>query len=182
MNMKDFAKLIISILICELAGAVGSIFTTPAIKNWYYFLNKPGFSPPSWLFAPVWTILFLLMGISLYLAWSKDFNSNVSANEAQKKVWNPVSAKLWLGSWREENAALIFVLQLVLNILWSVIFFGLKSPGLAFVEILMLWFAILYTIVNFYRVSKISAYLLIPYIVWVSFAAILNFFVWRLNF
>jgi translocator protein len=179
--MKNTTKLIVSILICEFAGIIGSIFTAPAIKSWYYFLNKPSFSPPNSLFAPVWTILFLLMGISLYLVWSKDFTSEVSENDAQKKAWNPISAKLWSGSWREENAALIFVLQLVLNILWSVIFFGLKSPLLAFFEILMLWFAILYTIVNFYRISKTSAFLLIPYIIWVSFAAILNFFVWRLN-
>jgi len=180
-QMKNITKLIISILICEFAGAVGSVFTAPAIRSWYYFLNKPSFSPPNWLFAPVWTFLFLLMGISLYLVWSKNFNTNVSADEAQKKAWNPISAKLWSGTWREENAALIFIFQLLLNILWSVIFFGLKSPGLAFVEILMLWFAILYTIVNFYRISKTSAFLFIPYIVWVSFAAILNFFVWKLN-
>lgn len=179
--MKNAAKLILSLLICELAGVVGSVFTTPAIKNWYYFLNKPSFSPPNWLFAPVWTFLFLLMGIALYLAWSKDFSANAAANEAQKKAWNPVSAKLWSGSWREENAALIFVLQLVLNILWSIIFFGLKLPAVAFVEILMLWVAIIYTIVNFYRISKIAAYLLVPYIVWVTFAAILNFSIVLLN-
>ena len=179
--MKNTTKLIISILICEFSGVVGSVFTTSAIKSWYYFLNKPSFSPPDWLFAPVWTFLFLLMGISLYLVWSKDFAANVTANDASKKSWNPISAKLWSGNWREENAALIFVFQLVLNILWPVIFFGLKSPGFAFIEILMLWFAILYTIVNFYRISKPAAYLLLPYIAWVSFAAILNFFVWRLN-
>ncbi len=178
---KNAVKLIISILICEFAGAIGSIFTAPAIQSWYYFLNKPSFSPPSWLFAPVWTILFLLMGISLYLVWSKDFLANVPANEAQKKAWNPLSGKLWSGTWREENAALIFVLQLVLNILWSVLFFGLKSPGMALVEILMLWFAILYAIVNFYRISKPAAYLLLPYILWVSFAAFLNFAIWRIN-
>jgi len=179
--MRNITKLIISILICELAGAIGSIFTAPAIRSWYYFLNKPSFNPPSWLFAPVWTFLFLLMGISLYLVWSNDFNAKVSANDAQKKSWNPISAKLWSGTWREENAVLIFILQLVLNILWSVIFFGLKSPGMAFVEILMLWFAILYTIVNFYRISKTAAYLLLPYILWVSFAAFLNFSIWRIN-
>jgi translocator protein len=179
--MKNSIKLIVSILICEFAGIVGSIFTAPAIKSWYYFLNKPSFSPPSWLFAPVWTILFLLMGIALYLAWSKDFTANILPNQTEKKAWNKISEKLWLGSWREENAALIFIIQLVLNIFWSVIFFGLKSPGFAFVEILMLWFAILYTIVNFYRISKTSACLLIPYLLWVSFAAFLNFSVWLIN-
>jgi translocator protein len=179
--MKNSTKLIISILICEFSGIIGSFFTTPAIKSWYYFLNKPSFSPPNWLFAPVWTILFLLMGVSLYLVWSKDFAIKISASVFQKKAWNKISEKLFSGSWREENAALIFIIQLVLNILWSFVFFGLKSPGFAFVEILMLWFAILYTIVNFYRISKPAAYLLIPYILWVSFATFLNFSIWQLN-
>jgi translocator protein len=180
-DLKNSIKLIISILICEFAGIIGSIFTTPAIKSWYYFLDKPSFSPPSWLFAPVWTILFLLMGIALYLAWSKDFKANIYEKGIGKKVWNKISEKLWSGSWHEENAAIIFIIQLVLNIFWSIIFFALKSPGFAFVEILMLWFAILYTIVNFYRISKASAYLLIPYLLWVSFAAFLNFSVWLIN-
>jgi translocator protein len=179
--MKDANKLILSILICEIAGVIGSFFTTPAIQGWYYFLNKPSFSPPNWLFAPVWTILFLLMGVSLYLVWSKNFAANIPADANDKKIWNPISKKLWFGSWREENAVLIFTLQLILNILWSVIFFGLQSPGFAFVEILMLWIAILYAIVNFYRISKTAAYLLIPYLAWVSFAALLNFSIWQLN-
>jgi len=179
--MKNAAKLIISILICELAGVFGSIFTTPAIKSWYFFLEKPFFSPPNWVFAPVWTVLFLLMGISLYLVWAKNWASKVPVDRPERKSWNPVSAKLWTGSWKEENAVAIFVLQLVLNILWSVIFFGLKSPGLAFFEILMLWFAILYTIINFYRISKSASFLLLPYILWVTFAAVLNLAVWMLN-
>jgi tryptophan-rich sensory protein len=179
--MKNSAKLIISILICEFAGIIGSIFTAPAIQSWYYFLNKPFFSPPNWIFAPVWTILFLLMGVSLYLVWLKDFNINIPADSVEKKVWNPISKKLLFGSWREENVAWLFVFQLALNILWSVIFFGLKLPGFAFVEILMLWFAILYTIINFYRISKPAAYLLIPYILWVSFATFLNLSIWLIN-
>ncbi|MDP2638765.1 MAG: TspO/MBR family protein [Candidatus Azambacteria bacterium] len=179
--MKNIIKLIVSILICQLAGVVGSIFTAPAIKTWYVSLNKPYFSPPNWIFAPVWTVLFLLMGISLYLVWAKNWHIEVKAGEAERKTWNPISRKLLTGSWREENAVLIFVLQLILNVLWSVIFFGLKSPGLAFFEILMLWFAILYTIVNFYRISKFASFLLLPYILWVTFATVLNFAVWRLN-
>jgi tryptophan-rich sensory protein len=153
----------------------------PAIKNWYFFLNKPSFNPPDWIFAPVWTILFLLMGISLYLVWVKNWAIAVPAEKQEKKSWNPLSTKLWLGSWREENVMAIFALQLILNILWSVLFFGLKLPGPAFFEILMLWFAILYTIINFYRISRSASWLLLPYILWVSFAAILNFFIWRLN-
>ncbi len=179
--MKNTAKLIISILICEGAGIIGSFFTAPAIKTWYASLEKPVFSPPNWLFAPVWTILFLLMSISLYLVWGRNWKVEASENKSAKKAWNPISEKLWSGTWKEENAVAIFVLQLVLNVLWSVIFFGLKFPSIAFAEILMLWVAILYTIVNFYRISKLAAYLLIPYILWVSFATILNFSIVLLN-
>jgi translocator protein len=179
--MKNYSKLVISIVVCELAGAIGSFFTASAIGNWYYFLNKPLFNPPNWIFAPVWTILFLLMGVSFYLVWMKKWSVREVAESSGRKAWNPVSEKLWTGAWKEENAFMIFVLQLVLNILWSVIFFGLQSPGIAFFEILMLWFAILYTIANFYRISQPAAYLLIPYIFWVSFAAFLNFSIWQLN-
>lgn len=179
--MKKISKLLISLSVCLFSGAVGSVFTTPAIGNWYYFLDKPSFSPPNWIFAPAWTTLYILMGISLYLVWSKNWEINVSQKDEEAKVWNKISKKLLVGSWREENVIAIFALQLILNILWSVVFFGLKSPGLAFFEILMLWFAILYMIVNFYRVSKTAALLQIPYIVWVSFAAFLNYSVWMLN-
>ncbi len=179
--MKNTAKLIISILICEGAGIAGSFFTAPAIPTWYAFLRKPDFAPPNWLFAPVWITLFFLMGVSLYLVWVKNWKVQAPENESAKKAWNPVSEKLWSGAWKEENAFGVFVLQLILNILWSVMFFGLKLPSIAFAEILMLWVAILYTIVNFYRISKLAAYLLIPYIVWVTIAAILNFSITRLN-
>ena len=175
-------KFIVSILVCQLAGIIGSFFTAPAIPtSWFTELKKPSFFPPNWLFAPAWTFLYLLMGISLFLVWKKNWGIIIPAGEQEKKAWNPFSTKLWRGSWREENAIFIFALQLVLNILWSVIFFGLRSPGIAFFEILMLWVAILYTIVNFYRRSKPAAYLLIPYILWVSFAALLNFSIWQLN-
>lgn len=180
-NKKNILKLAVSIIICQLAGIAGSVFTTPNIKTWYAAIEKPMFNPPSWVFAPVWTILFLLMGISLYLVWVKNWNIKISAEKTEKKAWNPISQKLWIGDWKEENAAAVFSLQLVLNILWSVIFFGLKMPGTAFFEILMLWFAILYTIVNFYRISKPAAYLLLPYIFWVTFAAFLNYSIWRIN-
>jgi len=180
-HMKNIFKFIISILICQLAGVAGSFFTTPSIKTWYVFLVKPSFNPPNFIFAPVWTALFLLMGVSLYLVWKKNWHIEIKPAEVEQKTWNPISKKLFTGSWREENAVLIFSVQLVLNVLWSVIFFGFKSPGLAFFEILMLWFAILYTIVNFYRISKVAGLLLLPYILWVSFAAVLNYSVWQLN-
>jgi translocator protein len=179
--MRNISKLIISIVICELAGVVGSVFTTPAIKTWYELLYQPSFKPPNWVFAPVWTVLFLLMGISLYLVWSKNWEIKVSPKDEVRRTWNPISKKLWTGFWKEENVIAIFGLQLFLNILWSVIFFGLKMPGLAFFEIVMLWFAILYTIVNFARISRLAAYLLFPYLFWVSFAVFLNFIIWRLN-
>jgi tryptophan-rich sensory protein len=181
----NYIKLLVSIIICQLAGAIGSIFTVPSIKEWYATLNKPSINPPSWIFGPVWTALFLLMGISLYLVWSKGFVVSAPGGPASGwkniKAWNPLSQKLNAGSWQKINIVLIFALQLVLNILWSVIFFTLHQPGLAFFELLMLWFAILYTIINFYRISKVSAYLLVPYILWVTFAGFLNYSLWMLN-
>ncbi len=179
--MKNIFKFIISIIICQLAGVAGVFFTTPAIGDWYAKINKPSFTPPGSSIGLVWIILFFLMGISLYLVWSKNWQINIPTDRPERKAWNRFSEKLWSGTWREENTIAIFILQLFLNILWSIIFFGLKFPGLAFFELLMLWFAILYMIANFYRVSKTAAYLLIPYILWVSFAGFLNFTIWRMN-
>lgn len=146
------------ILLSEFAGAIGSIFTMPMIPNWYAALNKPAFSPPNWIFAPVWTTLFVLMGIALYLVLEKGFE--------KKGV---------------KKAVACFGAQLGLNVIWSFLFFGLMSPFLAFVEIIFLWAAIALTIKSFYPLSKKAAWLLIPYICWVSFAAFLNFAVWMLN-
>ncbi|MBN1502278.1 tryptophan-rich sensory protein [Candidatus Woesearchaeota archaeon] len=153
MKKTELVKLIISILICQLAGIIGSIFTTSSVKQWYPLLTKPWFNPPSWVFAPVWTLLFLLMGISLYLIWKK----------------------------KADKALIIFGIQLLLNLLWSILFFGFRSPFFAFVEIMVLWCAILLTIFSFYRINKIAAYLLIPYILWVSFASVLNLYIVILN-
>jgi benzodiazapine receptor len=148
---------VISLIICQLAGIIGSIFTTPAIPKWYALLEKPSLAPPNWLFAPVWIFLFFLMGISLYLIW---------------QAYPKKEAK---------SALLFFMIQLGLNVLWSVIFFGLKSPLIAFFEIIFLWLAILLTIVKSMKVSKVAGYLLLPYILWVNFAAVLNFLLWHLN-
>jgi len=156
--MRKLIKIIISILLCQGAGAIGSLFTSSAISTWYATLQKPSFNPPNWIFAPVWTILFLLMGVSLYLIWGKGLEN--------KKV---------------KIALLIFGVQLVLNIFWSFLFFGLQSPLYAFIEIIILWLAILLTIITFYKISKSAAYLLLPYIFWVSFASILNFSILILN-
>lgn len=174
----NWFRLILSIIICQGAGLLGSFFTVPVISTWYASLKKPSFSPPSWIFAPVWTTLFLLMGVSLYLVWQKNFSSQESFGNV--KVWNSLSAK-FLGKWQKANAIIIFVAQLGLNILWSVIFFGMQQPGLAFFELLMLWVAIVYLFINFFRISKVAGYLLLPYLLWVSFAGVLNYLLWTLN-
>lgn len=154
----EIAKLVASIIICQGAGLIGSIFTTPAIPTWYEALRKPFFRPPNWLFAPVWITLFTLMGISAFLVWRKGLG------DPQVKV-----------------ALSIFFVQLILNTLWSVVFFGLRSPLGGFIVIAILWVAILLTILNFYKISVTAGLLLVPYILWVSFAAILNLSIWRLN-
>jgi len=156
--MKRWVKFIVSILVCQMAGVVGSFFTYPSIPTWYATLQKPSFSPPNWLFAPVWITLFTLMGVSAYLVWNKGLKN--------KQVKESLS---------------IFGIQLILNAFWSFLFFGLKSPLYAFIEIIILWGAIVLTILKFYKISKKAGLLLFPYIVWVSFAMTLNFYVWRLN-
>lgn len=149
---------IIFILLSLSAGWVGSIFTSPAIPTWYASLNKPAFNPPGWLFAPVWTILFILMGIASYLIWLK-----------------------WNESTLAKAALVLFFVHLIFNVLWSILFFGLQNPGWALVEIAVLWVLILALIIIFYRLDQRAAWLLIPYILWVSFASVLNFAIWRLN-
>lgn len=154
----DLLKLAASIIICQLAGIIGTIFTSPKIDTWYAELSKPFFNPPSWVFAPVWTILFILMGISLYLVWRKGFDIP-----------------------RVRAAMIIFSIHLVLNVAWSAVFFGAESLIGGFVVIALLWFSIFVTILRFYDISKKAGYLFIPYILWVTFAAILNLWIWYLN-
>jgi len=151
-------KLIFSVFICLIAGFIGSFFTSPAISTWYATLQKPSFAPPNWVFFPVWTSLFIMMGISLFLVWQKGWDD--------KKV---------------KTGIYIFAVQLVMNVLWSVAFFGFRSPLLGLMEIIILWITILATTLSFIKVSRTAAYLLVPYILWVSFAAILNFSIWALN-
>jgi len=151
-------KLIGSIIVCQVAGIIGALFTSPAIKGWYSNLNKPSFNPPNWIFGPVWTALYLLMGISLFLVWKKyNGDSNIKI------------------------ALTIFFFQLVLNTLWSIMFFGLRNPMAGFIVIVVLWIAILLTIISFYKYSITASMLLIPYILWVSFATVLNYYLWKLN-
>lgn len=157
MPRQNLKLLLACIFVCEIAGLIGSIATIPAIPTWYAGLVKPWFSPPAWIFAPVWTILYAMMGGAIYLV-----------------IRNGVNSKNLKGFY-------LFGAQLSLNILWSLIFFGLKNPFASFIEILFLEASIILTAVEFYKVDKTAAYLLVPYILWVAFAAVLNFWVWRLN-
>ena len=158
MSGMDIIKLIISIVACEGAGGIGAIFTTPAIPTWYAGLKKPTFTPPNSVFGPIWITLYLLMGVAVFLVWREG-----------------------LGQEGVTIAFIIFWAQLVLNILWSVIFFRLKSLFGGMVMILLLWIAILINIITFFGVSPLAGWLLIPYIIWVSIAANLNVQVWKLN-
>ena len=152
-------KLLVMILGCEAAGTAGTLFTGDALITWYPTLKKPSFNPPNRIFGPVWTLLFALMGVALYLA------SESKAGEERVK----------------RAAKTLFGLQLGLNVLWTFIFFGRRSPLYALVEIVFLWAAILATILTFWRLSRTAALLLVPYLCWTSFAAVLNYEIWRLN-
>ncbi|MBS1519156.1 MAG: tryptophan-rich sensory protein [Bacteroidetes bacterium] len=156
--MSNIFKLIISIALCQLAGIIGSFFTMDAIPGWYAGLNKPGINPPNWIFGPVWITLYFLMGISLFLVWKEDLKNS-----------------------RIKKAFIIFMIQLVFNTLWSVIFFGTQSIAGGLIVIVILWILIMITINSFIKISKPAAALLMPYLLWVSFAALLNYFIFKLN-
>lgn len=151
--MKKWLRLVASIFACQLAGIIGSLFTSQSIPTWYATLQKPWFSPPNWVFGQVWITLYTLMGISLFWIWKKSDRLAIS----------------------------LFSFQLFLNAIWSIIFFGIRNPMLAFFEIIVLWIAILATIVKFYMIDKKSGIILLPYILWVTIATILNYYIWILN-
>lgn len=155
--MKIFTPFIF-ILVSLSAGFIGSFFTSASIPIWYANINKPSFNPPNWIFGPVWTILFIMMGLASYFIWLRWGSGNL--------------AKI---------ALILFFVHLIFNILWSVLFFGLQEPFWAFLEIVFLWIMILALIILFYQIDKKAAYLLVPYLLWVSFASVLNFAIWRLN-
>lgn len=157
--MNKLSKLITAILACEGIGLISTPFTIASIRTWYSTLNRPSFSPPNWVFGPVWTILYFMMGVSAYLIWVKGLKN--------KKI---------------KVALMYFLIQLFLNLLWSIIFFGFHSPVLALIDIILLWLMILQTILKFNKISKQSSYLLVPYLLWVSFALVLNFSIVMLNF
>ncbi len=158
MKLAIAIKFIVCLAVTFSAALAASLFTRSALSEWYINLNKPFFTPPDWLFGPVWTILYFLMAVSAFLVWNKGLT-----NAAVKA------------------ALVLYLLQLILNFLWTPLFFGLRMPFFAFIEILLLWAAIVLTILAFARVSTAAALLLLPYTLWTSFAAVLNLSIWLLN-
>jgi len=154
----DIYRLIIAVLVCQAAGFIGSIFTRPAVPTWYAGLVKPRFMPPDWVFAPVWICLYLLIGIAAFLVWRRGIHHQVV-----------------------RRALAIFGVQLALNVLWSFLFFGLRSPLAGLIGIFILGIAIILTVQRFLKVSRTAGLLLIPYFLWVSFATGLNLSIWWLN-
>lgn len=157
MAKSNILKLVIALLITIGLGSLGGLFTYPEIKNWYTTLQKPSFQPPNWLFGPVWTLLYTLMGISAYLVWKL-----------------PATAQ-------RNKALAVFTIQFILNFCWSIIFFNQHQIGWALVEIIVMWACIVLTMISFSKLSSAAAWLLLPYILWVSFATILNAAIWKLN-
>lgn len=158
MNPMDIGKLIVSVLVCQAAGIIGSAFTYPNIAGWYASLEKPFFTPPNVVFGPVWISLYTLMGISLFLV----IRDGWKQKEKSKGLY-------------------FFGAQLFMNSLWSILFFGLRSPLLGVVAIIPLWILILLTILEFRKTSRKAAWLLVPYILWVTIATALNAGIWLLN-
>ena len=158
MDLSNIVKLVISILASFAAGGIGSLFTFKSIPSWYAGLKKPRYTPPNRVFGPVWTTLYIMMGISIFLVWRNGLTMNGVL-----------------------LAFTLFWIQLVINALWSIIFFGIKSKGGGVITIIVLWFLILATIIASFQVSVWAGALLIPYIVWVSIASYLNIGIWLLN-
>jgi len=156
--MSNILKLIVSISIPLLIGFTSGFFTITGAGSWYQTIQKPSWNPPGWVFGPVWTTLYVMMGIALFLIWKSSANKDV-----------------------KQTAILLFSIQLILNFFWSFIFFNQQQPGWALVEIIVLWSAILITIFSFSKINNTASWLLVPYISWVSFATILNYTIWKLN-
>ena len=156
--MKPIYKFIIAVLIPLAVGSLAGYFTASSVNGWYTTLVKPSFNPPNWLFAPVWTSLYIMMGIALFLVWNSGAAEDVKS-----------------------TAVTLYIVQLALNFLWSFVFFYAQQPGWALVNIILMWIFIFLTILWFGKISSLSAWLLVPYICWVSFATVLNFAIWKLN-
>lgn len=159
--MKKISRFVIVVIICLSVGYVSGMVTRASITTWYPTLVKPSFNPPNWIFAPVWSMLYIMMGIAAGLVWNRlEFSND---KELVKK------------------SLLFFAVQLGLNALWSVLFFGLRNPMLALIEIVLLWLMIYETYIKFGKIDKIAGYLFLPYLAWVSFATVLNASIWWLN-
>lgn len=158
MTQKKIVNIVIAVVICLLIGFLSSFATQSSVNTWYTTLNKPSFNPPNEIFAPVWTVLYILMGVAAGIVWSKGFHH------------------IWV-----KTALYHFGFQLLFNALWSIVFFGFQSPSWALLVILVLLTLIILTIKWFRVVSKLAALLLIPYLLWVGFATVLNFKIWQLN-
>lgn len=158
-SKTDYKKLAGAIALCELVGVIAGFLTITAIKNWYVYLNKPGFNPPGWIFGPVWTLLYLLMGIAFYYMLKHEFKSS----EAYK------------------HSMALFWVQLTLNFLWTIAFFGFHNPVLAYVIIIALIGSICFWVLWLQKIHKTAAYLQIPYLLWCCFAAVLNYYIVHLN-
>ncbi len=156
--MRDVSKLLLCLVVPLAVGGLAGWATASSVASWYPTLVKPSFNPPAWVFGPVWTLLYLTMGVAAFLVWRRGLDAA-----------------------GVRTALTLFVAQLVLNGVWSLLFFGLRAPGLAFAEILVLWLAIGATTRLFWRVVPAAGLLLVPYWLWVSFAAVLNGALWRLN-
>jgi len=157
--MNKFTKILVMVVTCIGIGYLSGEVTREGVDTWYRAINKPSFNPPDWIFAPVWSTLYVFMGIAAGLVWDRI--------EMQKET--------------VKKGLTFFAIQLALNALWSYLFFGLHNPLLALIEIVVLWLMIYETFVQFNKVNKIAAYLLIPYLLWVTFAFVLNASIWWLN-
>jgi tryptophan-rich sensory protein len=157
MMIKDWIALLACLMLCAFVGFAGSRFSRDALADWYPVLRKPDLNPPNWLFAPIWTILYLVMGVAAWMIWRASPAPHVT------------------------SALIIFVVQLALNFFWSVVFFHWRRPDAAFIDLLLMWLAIVATIIAFAAVRPVAAVLLVPYLAWVTFAGYLNGGIWRLN-
>jgi tryptophan-rich sensory protein len=156
--MSTIVRFALSVTVPLAVGVLSGLATARGVQDWYPTLVKPSFNPPSWVFGPVWTVLYIMMGLAAFLVWQKGLATDFV-----------------------RTALALFILQLVLNGIWSILFFGLRAPGWAFVEIVVLWVAIFLTLIYFWRVTAPAGILLAPYLAWVSFATVLNGSIWFLN-
>ena len=158
MTKSLLSKILISVAACLIIGFLSGLATTDSINEWYVNINKPSFNPPNWIFGPVWSILYTMMGIAAGVVW----HQGIERPEVKAALY-------------------VFVSQIILNATWSIIFFGMKNPMFAFIEIIILLILIGICIFRFYKIKKIAAYLMIPYMLWVSFASVLNYCIMVLN-